>query len=186
MEVTVKLGHIAVGGAAGIMSLGLIGFGAHAAFTTTASATQKFTTGTPSLVMAPYGTNNYGQHLTFGIAGPYGSTFLYSKAVTLLNNGNIAETVTKLTGAITSGSLNAAHLHACIFHGTTVLDTGDITGTVTVTLPLATGATYSFTVDVYAGMPAGLPGFCTKDIAALPNTTSGKTLTDTLTAQATG
>lgn len=181
-----KLGHIAVGGAAGIMSLGLIGFGAHAAFTTTASATQKFTTGTPSLVIAPYGTTAYGQHLTFGVAGPYGSTFLYSKAATLKNNGNIAETVTKLTGTIAPGAtLTAAHLHACIFHGTTVLDTGDITGTVTVTLPLATGATYSFTVDVYAGKPAGLPGFCTQGVAALPNTTAGKALTDTLTAHAT-
>lgn len=181
-----KLARVAMASAAGIMGLGLLGVGAHAAFTTTASVTQKFVTGTPGLVIAPYGTTTYAQHLSLPVAGPYGSTFLYSKAVTLKNSGNISETVTKFNGTLATGAtLNAANLHACILHGTTVLQTGSITGTFTVNIPLAKTATYSFTINIYAGNPAGLPGSCNSGVSPLPNTTAGKSLTDTFTAYAT-
>lgn len=180
-----KLARIAVAGAASMMGLGLIGVGAHAAFTTSANATQTFQTGTPQIKMSVTG-GAFAVTQNLGTTAPLNSTFLYKKHVVIKNTGNISVTVTHFTGVI-SGDLNAANLHACIFHGTTVLDTAHMTGTFAITpINLGVNATSTFTVAVYAGTQTGLPTKCSNTIAALPNTTRNKSLTDTLTVKATG
>lgn len=169
-----KLGHIAVGGAAGIMSLGLIGFGAHAAFTTTTTSAQKITSGYLSVkVSAPtttctatdrFGTCNAIDLKSFG---PTGSTFNSGPVtVTVTNAGTVKPYEISLgfgdtVGGLPGSSALAQQVWLCMTAKTATSGTVKVDENAKLTtlhgytfppyaLPTA-GTTDHYTVEYYAG-----------------------------------
>jgi predicted ribosomally synthesized peptide with SipW-like signal peptide len=100
--------RIAVTGALGIAGLGLVGTGAHAVFTASATSTQQITTGTPGLSLVssldPSCTTEADKcgAITLPDVGPLGSTFMEGPYdITAYNTGTIPITESSLVGAVT-------------------------------------------------------------------------------------
>ena len=178
---TMKLRTIAFIGAASLGGLGLIGVGAHAAFTTNTSSNQTITVGAPSVVLyaadALYGCTSAGAgctSITLPAVGPVGSTFDSTPDhVTVDNTGSIpvSESGMQLTDTTsgTSGNYLQDEMNVCIASdpgsggsgagGETVVANGPLTTglslspSVTLIGPTlaASGGTDEYNVDFYAG-----------------------------------
>jgi predicted ribosomally synthesized peptide with SipW-like signal peptide len=94
-----KLRTVALSGVMSLASLGLIGAGAHAVFTTSTTSSQQITAGTLSLVLqatnpdgsqvSGYNTNS----ITFAQQAPVSSSFMTApQLITIYNNGSVTAT----------------------------------------------------------------------------------------------
>lgn len=164
-----KLNRIAIGGAAGIMGLGLIGVGAHAAFTTTTQSHQQVTAGTLKVVFSTnsaIGATGTGTTtLALKDVGPTNSSFVTSTKVTVKNVGTVVANNLRLAVTATVGApANSANLEsqmwACLSAGTAgnthivfnePLSTAMGYGTITVGGTIQLAATETYTLTLYAG-----------------------------------
>jgi hypothetical protein len=100
-----KLTRIAMTGAAGVMGLGLIGVGAHAAFTTTTQSHQTVSAGTLSMVLtSPGATGNGTKAIQLAASPNNASSFTTGTIpVTAVNNGSLTAYNIQSTISVTDG-----------------------------------------------------------------------------------
>lgn len=208
-----KLSRIAVAGASGIMGLGLIGVGAHAAFTQTVHVSQGITTGSITVVAhatgGPIGNNTTDSVSMSAATEP--ATFLIKHTLSFYNKGSLTAQVTSFATSVVSGDKTlAAHIHACVVFTTTTAHPGvtDVTAQGALSTSTVLGYTVKaagttalwkldahhgnaqgFTLYLYAGTQTALPHIvagpqCTNNIPSLNNSTEGQGVTATLTVHA--
>lgn len=163
-----KLNRIAIGGVAGMMGLGLIGVGAHAAFTTTTTSSQQVTAGTLKVVFSTNGgkPGTGTTSLTLPNVGPTGSSFVASTQVTVKNEGNIpanerlVAVTASTSGTATKSTALEDQMWACLTfittNGTVILFNEPLStaigyGPISVLGTLAPAATTKYTLTLYAG-----------------------------------
>jgi predicted ribosomally synthesized peptide with SipW-like signal peptide len=160
-----KFKTIAMTGMMSLAGLGLIGAGAHAAFTATTSSVQPITAGslnvTLSTTVAGAGGNGTAT-LTFPTFGPTGSTFVVADPVTITNNSNIpvTEVAIQLTdpNKVANGASAALDTEtwACFYSDGELLyneamPTVEGYGNVATLGPIGAGGTDTYTIVFYAG-----------------------------------
>jgi hypothetical protein len=166
-----KFKTVAMTGMLSLAGLGLVGVGAHAAFSTSTTSSQNITSGNLSVVLSsPSATAGDGTTtLTLGAFGPTLSSFTTGDdTITMTNNGTIpAQEITETMATNYPSSQLAAHLYVCevsygpgltpdyvIYNGPLVsaLFTQDINGTI------AVAGTDEYTTNIYAGSEPTLCG----------------------------
>src|ERR1035438_3438310 len=99
-----KFKTIAMTGAISLAGLGLIGAGAHAAFTTTTSSSQQITTalltGNVVLTSPCASSGNGSANITMAPVGPVGSDFATAACLITVNNNSLVP-ITYITIALT-------------------------------------------------------------------------------------
>src|ERR1035438_1631401 len=165
-----KLRTVALTGVMSLAGLGLVGTGAHAAFTATTTSSQPITAGTLSLVLQatnPDGSEVTGYNtnsITFAPQAPVASSFVTApQLITIYNNGNVTATEIsmKLTDPYNVANLPSAALDSqtwvCMYSDgelafnepmTTVEGYGSV---VIGAQNIAPQATDTYTVVFYAG-----------------------------------
>lgn len=156
-----KLSRIAVGGATGIMGLGLLGVGAHATFTTNTTGKQSVSAGYLSVVLSATGASGNGTKAISLAASPNnGSTFTTGTTkVSYVNNGTVPATAITSTPGETYTASNAAdtamahEVYLCIVSTTQVSYNGKLATApaqeIAGTLKPTQGTSYI--MNVYAG-----------------------------------
>ncbi len=199
-----KLRTIAFIGAASLGGLGLIGVGAHAAFTTNTYSTQSITAGTASVVEWAAGASNGCTSLTIAVGNPgtctsvtlptqtVGSTFESTAYVVhVVNIGNIP--VSGISAAVTDNGSNAleSEMGICLDQPLGALASNLLTDVEShgpyplnpSTLTTGSGAnatsTGTYSVDFYAGVTDTLCGG--GYVPALLSDAEGETSTVTVT-----
>jgi hypothetical protein len=167
-----KLKTVAMTGVLSLAGLGLIGAGAHAAWTTNTTSAQTINAGTPSVVLYASGaTNNGTANITLATPGDVGSSFTTGdQQVQIYNNGNVAATETSVSIAgSTANDLYyglqvciATNNNAVIYNGP--LSTAQTDSPITYPSPttIAAGSSDYYYVNVYAGNE---PTMCGGDLA---------------------
>jgi hypothetical protein len=160
-----KLKTIAMTGVMSLAGLGLIGAGAHAAFTANTSSVQPVYTGAPAVVTWAAGSScpvvgdNCGS-VTLANVGYVGSTFDIPSTVYIQNTGNIPVTLTSLEATDTNGSGLGQYLGMCTY-GLGMNWGGPLSAFPNVNSApypflggaiLAAGASANYQVEIYAGM----------------------------------
>ncbi len=182
-----KLNRIAITGVASVMGLGLIGVGAHAAFTTSTQSKQTVSTGTlvVKVVKPTPGTfSNTTRTVTLPALTNQGSSFVASTKVTVKNEGTLTAkergiTVTATTGGSTAAASTAlrTQMWACLTvittSGTLIafnepLSTAISYGTISILGTLAPNATTQYTLTLYAGSTDAGCGAAYTDIGPYP------------------
>jgi ethanolamine transporter EutH len=195
-----KFKTIAMTGVMSLAGLGLIGAGAHAAFTTSTSTVQPLYTGAPVVVTWAAGSScpivgDNCTTLTLATGGYLGSTFDLPSTIYIQNTGNIPVTLTSLEATDTNYSGLGQYVGMCTYglgmnwggplsafpgDGTPLPFTG---GAI-----LAAGASANYQVEIYAGMASTVP--CSDGpggvVAALNTPQQGQTDNVTLTVGYTG
>jgi len=177
---------LAMAGALGLASLGLIGAGAGATFTDAVNVQQKITAGTIDMQLtSPNSTVSFssdGKTATFANLGPTASTFTSGAvATTITNHGNITANAIQLSASHVLGTdahsaALASELCVKIVSSNQVAYDGKLSGLESQPLqlqgPVPPGGTDSFTTEFYAGK-----GAC----ASLDNAAEGGVVTPTVT-----
>jgi predicted ribosomally synthesized peptide with SipW-like signal peptide len=169
-----KLRTVAMTGMMSLAGLGLVGAGAHAAFTATTTSSQPITAGTLSLVLqatnpggsqvSGYNTNS----ITFAPQAPVSSSFVTApQLITIYNNGNVTATEISMQltdpNKVANGASAAldSQTWVCMYSDgelafnepmTTVEGYGSVVIGAQTIAPLATD---SYTVVFYAGSADG-------------------------------
>ena len=162
--------RLAVSGALGVAGLGLIGFGAHATFTTSTESTQTITAGTLAVALSSPNAANAAcesatgdcQSLEWNPLGPVGSTYTTGdQTVTVTNVGTLPVYETSFTLTATGASNLESQSSVCITRpwqgGQEVFYNGALSGISGVRVPIANWPeisgqeTDTYTVNVYAG-----------------------------------
>lgn len=192
-----KLNRIAVGGVAGIMGLGLIGVGAHAAFTTTTQSHQQVSTGTVDVVLTSAGASTNTTHtIRLTASATHGSSFTTgTTTITIKNIGSLKAFFTHGNTSVSPANSGlATHAYICVVGTSTpsheVLYNGPLVPGMNEALAgtVAPGGARHDIVNVYAGTEhtacgtAGVgspeaPG--TSVSPPLNNTAEGQTITVT-------
>jgi predicted ribosomally synthesized peptide with SipW-like signal peptide len=160
-----KLKTVAMTGMMSLAGLGLVGAGAHAAFTSTTSSVQPITAGSLNVTLSTTVVGASGNNtatLTFPNPGPVGSTFVAVDPVTITNNSNIpvTEIGLQLTDPDNVSNAQSAALDtetwACFYSDGELLyneamPTVEGYSNATVTGTIAPGATDTYTIVFYAG-----------------------------------
>ena len=195
-----KLNRIAIGGVAGIMGLGLIGIGAHAAFTTTTQSHQTVSAGTLSVILhattAGVLTNTTPSITLPASANNYSSFTTGTIVMKVLNNGTLTANAITSTPAYTDAGSPAdsalgSELYICVASFTALYaeHTGDVlyngllssapVQAVAAAIPTTTTNT-RLVVNVYAGAETTACGAATSPGAHLtPGTSTAPSLTNT-------
>ena len=197
-----KLRNVTFAGMASVAGLGLIGVGAHAAFTSSTSTQQSITAGTPAVYLSspdsPGCTSATDEctSLPLPAIGPIGSAFDTTPSqITITNAGNIPVTEASIQlSAVTNGTAGnylRDESYVCMAsdpgsggsgaNGETVtangpLDTGlNLSPSVTLHGPtLAPGATDEYNVEFYAGQNSTTCGTTWSDGPARPRHGRGR------------
>jgi hypothetical protein len=201
-----KLKTVAMTGVLSLAGLGLIGAGAHAAFTTSTASSQEINAGTPSLVTWAANATNGCTTQTIATENPttcdqvtltpgtVGSTFDEPSAIGVANIGDIAVNLTSF-GLSDSDGPSAAGANLSLQQGIGLCINGVYngllhaypnfnTGTNSVTpVALGIGANTTYYVDLYAG---GTSTNCGGSEPALPEGAVGGSDTVTITVGYTG
>ena len=160
-----KFKTIAMTGVMSLAGLGLIGAGAHAAFTSNVSSQQTITAGTLGIVLsAPnaVGDGSVGNPLILPACGPTNSTFDCGPiTVTITNNGTVNPTSVAYTFAGAGGSTPAdvalaSETYLCMTSDGAVVENSLLSALSSLpqtpyTIPTANGGTDTYTVEYYAG-----------------------------------
>lgn len=183
-----RIRSLALGGVAGLMGLGLIGVGAHATFTTSATAHQVVSSGSLGLVLySPTAAGgNTTSSLTLKKLTTAGSTFVETEDVTVRNDGTDPITHFTVTSSATPANTLAQSVWACVtYDGTTaVLYTGPANAANEhQTFTLAPGGSIPLTIQLFAG---SVSNKCTKTTTPLPQIALGETATFTMHVVGTG
>jgi len=198
-----KLKTIAIAGALALSGLGLIGVGAHAQFTSSASSNQTITAGTPAVAL--WAGNSTNGCTSEAIAEEYpsicdsitltpgtvGSSFDEASDIGIVNVGTIPVSLVSFSVTDTDGGGAAGanwwlqqNLAVCIqgvFDG--YLPAAFSASPIAASGSLAVGGYTTYGVDLYAG---GYPTYCGNLAAALPNGAVGGSDTVIITANVTG
>jgi hypothetical protein len=200
-----KLRTVAMTGMLSLAGLGLIGVGAHAAFTTSTASSQTINAGAPGVALWANGATNGCTTQAIAQANPVtcnsitlpaatiGSTFDANSVVGVVNVGTIPVSLTSFTVSDTPavGYDLQNNMGICIvgvygagYYGSGYLTNAETASPLAVSpVSLPVGGTTTYEVDLYAGGPS-TAGCGT--IPALPNAASGQSDTVTLTAGYTG
>ena len=194
-----KFKTIAMTGVMSLAGLGLIGAGAHAAFTTATASSQTINAGVPYLALWATGATNGCTSAAIAQGNPtgcnsitlpaatVGSTFDLPSAVGVVNTGNIPVTVTSLLVSDTNSGM-ASELGFCVtglgmsYNGQLQPFIANYPGGEPVSggPSLAVGNTsYYYQVDFYAGQASSVCGSPAN--SALTNDVAGQSDTVTLT-----
>jgi predicted ribosomally synthesized peptide with SipW-like signal peptide len=160
-----KLKTVAMTGMMSLAGLGLVGAGAHAAFTSTTSSVQPITAGSLNVTLSTTVVGASGNNtatLTFPNPGPVGSTFVAVDPVTITNNSNIpvTEIGLQLTDPDNVSNAQSAALDtetwACFYSDGELLvneplPTVEGSANAVVGGSISAGGTDSYTVVFYAG-----------------------------------
>jgi hypothetical protein len=120
----VKLNRIAIGGVAGIMGLGLIGVGAHAAFSTTVQSHQRVTVGRLAVQLTGFPATDVasGQGtriLTFNASTTNSTSFTTGTLTVKISNvGTLPATITGGTLTGSPGNTLETEAHVCVASAT--------------------------------------------------------------------
>jgi len=201
-----KLRTVAIAGVLALSGLGLIGAGAHAAFTTNSTSTQTINAGTPGVALWAGDATNGCTSQAIAVANPVtcntvtlpaetvGSAFDANSTVGVVNVGNIPVTLESI-GVADTPSVGYAledNMGICIagvyglgYYGDGYLTNAESVSPIALGSPvtLAVGATTTYEVDLYAGQTSTIG--CGA-LPALPNTAQGEDDTVTLTANYSG
>jgi len=202
-----KLRTVAIAGVLALSGLGLIGAGAHAAFTTNSTSTQTITAGTAGVALWAGNATNGCTSQAIAVANPttcnsitlaaetVGSAFDASSTVGVVNVGSIPVTLESISvsDSVSVGYDLRNNMGICIpgvygvgYDGDTgyLLD-AESKNPIPLASPvtLAVGATTTYDVDLYAGQTSTFGcGF----LSALPNSAQGEDDSVTLTANYSG
>lgn len=182
-----KFKTIAMTGVMSLAGLGLIGAGAHAVFTASATTVQTITAGTPTVVTWAADASNGCTTQAIALDNPgtcyqvilstatVGSTFDTVSDVGVLNTGNIPVSLSSIGVTDNNGAFEP-ELGMCIdgsgmLYNNTLGAFPDLYGTYTYPTPvstLAVGAVGTYYVDFYAGQASSVCGG-----SAIPSLTTG-------------
>ncbi len=193
---------IAFSGVAALAGLGLVGAGAHAAFTTSTASTQTIGAGSPAVALWAAGATNTCtteaialanpvtcNTITLPAGGPVGSTFDVPSAVGVVNTGNISVSLTSLLVSDSNSTGLGSELGFCIT-GLGMSYNGQLNAFPDFNAPypgdsfsggstLAPAASGAYQVDFYAGQASTVCGG--NPNAALDESVVGQSDTVTLT-----
>ncbi len=185
-----KLKTVAMTGVLSLAGLGLIGVGAHAAFTTSTTSAQQITAGNISIWLQSSNalSGNDSPALTLNSYGPVGSTFQTGlQEIQIYNNSDIPVSGVSATFGATGSSALWSELNVCvegnlgdvIYNGALSAATG--TATISDIGPIAPSGWSAYYVDYYAG-PQTLAGNCgSTSAAALDNSVLDASVIPTVT-----
>jgi hypothetical protein len=176
-------------GALGTMGMSLIGVGAHAVFTTSATASQTITAGTLTVVLSTTeagATGNNTTNLTLPSFGPTGSSFTTGdQPITIKNTGNIPanETLDAFSNGDGSDALSS-EAYLCVVDQFGYVDyNGLFSGATSVIFgpgnPIAAGSSVTFTANIYAGSETTACGSSAHGTQAVSGTSTAPSLTNT-------
>ena len=163
-----KLRTVAMTGVMSLAGLGLVGAGAHAAFTTTTTSNQTVSAGTLSLVLSANnatGNGSVGNPLVLPAVGNVGSSFVSTpELITITNTGSLAaseinlqvtDSATLANNNITNSAL-ASEMYLCLYSDSNIVFNGllsadEALGNMAVGGTVPIGGTDTYTAVFYAG-----------------------------------
>jgi predicted ribosomally synthesized peptide with SipW-like signal peptide len=154
-----KLRTVALTGVMSLAGLGLVGAGAHAAFSTSTTSSQTITAGTLSVVLSsPTATSGNGTTaLTLPSVTNVGSSFISpAQLITITNNGSVTANEINLQVTDSGSSALQTEMYLCLYSDSTIVFNGTVKadealGNMAIGGSIAPSATDSYTAVFYAG-----------------------------------